>query len=123
VELTAEADLQRLDSILTASLAPADKADLYRWLAELSLVTIMRGHAGAGAELMITAYTKRLLTYPGDIARQVLESWSGKWFPTWAELDDALGRFLVERRAIVEAVSAKLALRRSLQGESGESGR
>ena len=123
VDLATEADLQRAKSILEASMAPADEADLYRWLAELSLLTVTRAHAGASAELMITAYTKRLLTYPGDIARQVLETWSGKWFPVWADLNDALGRLLAERRTIVDAVSTKLALRRSLQGESGDSGR
>jgi hypothetical protein len=104
IALTSSADHKAALAIIDQTMAPADEGDMEIWLAELTLVTARRNTSEAESELFLTAYTSRLAAYPGDIVRQTLKDWDGKWFPTWGELKDILEARVAPRRAIRTAL-------------------
>ena len=106
VALTSEANVERSLRTIEASLAPAAPPNIGVWLTELSHITARRAEDADSATLTMAAYIKRLIQYPGDIVRQTLQEWSGKWFPTWGELKDILDARTAPRIAIRDAVLA-----------------
>jgi hypothetical protein len=84
-------------------MAPAAIEDIEAWLGELSLVTARKTETGVDAVLTIKAYCKRLKQYPGDVVRHTLENWTGKWFPSWGELEAQMESEAAIRRAIAVA--------------------
>ena len=94
---------------MAAALAPPTEDDMERWIVELGLITAKRSMGDASAELFLTAYTKRLVDYPADIVRETLQSWAGKWFPTWGELKELLDAQVAERAVIGAALSVHIA--------------
>lgn len=104
VEISDTADLAACRRIVGAMMAPASIADTGKWLAELSLVTARKATGDDESAALIAAYHDRLKAYPGDVVRETLKSWRGKWFPTWGELADILDGRIAGRRAIVAAI-------------------
>lgn len=104
ITVSSGANLVRANEIALAALAPAADDDMAIWLAELGLVTARRATGEATSELFLVAYTKRLAAYPGDIVRQTLQGWSGKWFPTWGELKEILDARVAPRLAVRNAL-------------------
>jgi hypothetical protein len=90
IEVGPNPDFAAAHAALAESMAPATDHEIGIWLVELSTVSARRSESAEEAALTITAYTKRLRGYPGDIVRDTLQAWSGKWFPTWGELKDIL---------------------------------
>ncbi|NOD75951.1 hypothetical protein GS639_07205 [Ruegeria sp. HKCCD4332] len=68
-------------------LTPACQEQIEEWIAELSVITAGPGRNGFEAELMVSAYARRLLEFPADVVHYVLVTKSWKWFPTWNELE------------------------------------
>ncbi|KIC46756.1 hypothetical protein RA28_03090 [Ruegeria sp. ANG-S4] len=68
-------------------LTPACRGQIEEWIAELSVITAGAGRNGFEAELMVSAYTRRLLEFPADIVRYALVTKTWKWFPAWDELE------------------------------------
>jgi hypothetical protein len=101
LDLTPSANPRAALAVVQSSMAPAPVADMRVWLAELSTVTARRAEEVGEAALTLTAYTKRLEGYPGDVVKEVLSSWSGKWFPTWGELKEVLDSLVAPRAAIL----------------------
>lgn len=101
-------DLIACQKLLAASMAPALPPNIGMWLTEVAHITAKRSEDAESATLTMTAYIKRLVDYPGDIVRQTLLEWSGKWFPTWGELKDILDARMAERNAISNALIAKI---------------
>lgn len=93
------------------ALAPAAPPNIGIWLTELHHITAKRSEDVDSAMLTMAAYIKRLVAYPGDIVRQTLQDWSGKWFPTWGELKEILDARTAPRLAIRDAVSGCIAKR------------
>lgn len=60
--------------------------DIEEWIGELSALTAGKNVGGFDAELLISAYSSRLLEYPADVVRKSLLGKTWKWFPTWDEL-------------------------------------
>ena len=104
VEISDTADLAACRRIVAAMMAPASIADTGKWLAELSLVSARKATGDDESAALIAAYHDRLKAYPGDVVRETLKSWRGKWFPTWGELADILDGRIAGRRAIVAAI-------------------
>lgn len=90
LSLSSSADLRAALRVVEESLAPAPLERIEHWIAEVNAITARRGETAAEAELALTAYSSRLRQYPGDIVRDTLLSWGGKWFPTWGELKEIL---------------------------------
>lgn len=96
----ASADIKAALSAIHESLYPALFEQIEQWLAALSVRTARRRESGNEAELALTVYTSYLAEYPGDAVREVLHQYRGQWFPTWAELVDALDEYVEPRRMI-----------------------
>lgn len=103
------ADLMAGQGVLSELLAPASDNDIQLWLVELSTITARRSEGAEDAALTLVAYTSRLNQYPGDIVRQTLKDWSGKWFPTWGELKEILDARVAPRLAIQHALIVQAA--------------
>jgi hypothetical protein len=102
--LTEGADPASALALAERSLAPAGPAQMGVWLTELAHITAKRSEDADSAVLTMTAYIKRLAAYPGDIVRQTLQEWSGKWWPTWAELKEILDARAAGRLAVRDAL-------------------
>lgn len=105
VALSDGANIEKALRISEASMAPAAPPNIGAWLTELSHITARRNESSDGATLTMAAYIKRLVQYPGDIVRQTLQEWSGKWFPTWGELKEILDARTAPRIAIRDAIA------------------
>lgn len=106
IALMSGANLQKAKETMAAAMAPAHQADIELWIAELSIITAKRNTSEAGAELLLIAYGTRLAQYPGDIVRETLKGWSGKWFPTWGELKEILDARTAPRAALRDGIAA-----------------
>lgn len=84
---------------------PAPVPQVEGWLAELSVITAGRGREGFDAELMVTAYSSRLIQYPADVVRYALLGKTWKWFPTWEELERVCAAKAGPRRHMIAALS------------------
>jgi hypothetical protein len=107
LELSAPTDLCAAVGLVREALAPAPMGRIEGWLAELDVLTARRGGSATEAGLLLSAYAGRLRNYPGDIVRDVLAAWPGKWFPTWAELQDVLDRAAAPRVVLHRALVAR----------------
>lgn len=108
-EVTTEktTDIVTCQRIVANAMAPASDREMGLWLAELSTISVRRSESAQEGALAITAYTRRLRDYPGDIVRDTLVNWSGKWFPTWGELKEILDARTGPRREIQNAIAAE----------------
>jgi len=104
VVVAAEANIEKALRTVEASMAPAAPPNIGMWLAELGHITAKRTESADSATVTMAAYIKRLVQYPGDIVRQTLQEWSGKWFPTWGELKEILDARTAPRLAIRDAL-------------------
>lgn len=104
-------DLPACAREVAALLAPAHMDSIEGWLTEVSAITARRSETEEEGALTLVAYSSRLAQYPGDIVRQTLLEWSGKWFPTWGELKEILDARTAPRLSIHDE------LRRLLQPE------
>lgn len=102
-------DIVTCQRIVANAMAPASDREMGLWLAELSTISVRRSESAQEGALAITAYTRRLRDYPGDIVRDTLINWSGKWFPTWGELKEILDTRTGARREIQNAITAEAA--------------
>lgn len=102
--LSSSADLSSALAVAEESLLPAPIEKIEDWLGELSAITARRSETAIEAEISLSAYSSRLTTYPGDIVRDTLLTWSGKWFPTWGELKEIMDARTAPRTAIRDAV-------------------
>lgn len=109
VTLTEGADPIQALALVEKSLAPASPPNIGMWLTEVSHITARRSEDADAATLTLAAYIKRLVQYPGDIVRQTLQEWSGKWFPTWGELKEILDARMSGRTAIRDALAGTVA--------------
>ncbi len=84
---------------------PAPQRAIEGWLVELSAITAGKGPDGVDADILLTAYSSRLSTYPADIVRDVLLGKAWKWFPTWEELEKLCEAKTSPRRHMIAALS------------------
>ncbi len=84
---------------------PAPQRAIEGWLVELSAITAGKGPDGVDADILLTAYSSRLSTYPADIVRDVLLGKAWKWFPTWEELEKLCEAKASPRRHMIAALS------------------
>jgi len=91
-----------------STMRPASREKIEQWVAELSVITAPRKSDGMTMELMLAAYSRRLAEYPADMVREVLILRTWKFFPTWAELKEALDVMLADRRAMLAACEASV---------------
>jgi len=104
VALADGANVEKAMRSAEAALAPAAAPNIGIWLTEVAHITARRAEDAESATLTMAAYIKRLVQYPGDIVRQTLQEWSGKWFPTWGELKEILDARTAPRIAIRDAI-------------------
>lgn len=107
--LSSSADLPSALAVAEESLLPAAIERIEGWLAELSAITARRTETSLEAEISLSAYSARLRGYPGDIVRDTLLTWAGKWFPTWGELKEIMDARTAPRIAIRDAVQKLIA--------------
>ncbi|MGE0830820.1 MAG: hypothetical protein AB7O04_15910 [Hyphomonadaceae bacterium] len=105
-------------SRLQAALRPARPADVLDTLAELALLVEKRENDDDISEARMAAYLQRLQAYPGDIVLFVLKAWPdrSKFWPTWAELREALDERFAKRRVMLPALQRIDAPRREADG-------
>lgn len=108
ITLAASADLGAALRVASEALLPAAVPQIERWIGELSVITARRAESQFEAELSLSAYSSRLAGYPGDIVRDTVLGWSGKWFPTWAELKDIMDVRTAPRLAIRDAIQRQI---------------
>lgn len=101
-KLDAEAALREAERWLR----PLPEKELRRELVALHLKTVSQKTAGADLDLQLEIYLSELQKFPGDITRDVLRRWSGKFFPAFAELREAIAtdRRNGERRLRIAAL-------------------
>jgi hypothetical protein len=102
--LSVNADLPAALQEMSSLLAPATADEVETWLVEVSTITARRSESEAEGVLTLAAYSSRLSKYPADIVRATLMEWSGKWFPTWAELKEILDSRVAPRQSIRDAI-------------------
>lgn len=85
-------------------LAPPSIRQTEAWLAELATLTASRARDGFDLELMVSAYSNRLASFPADVVKHALTAWPWKWFPTWAELEPVCKRLAARRLMLLEAL-------------------
>lgn len=107
--LSSSADLPAALAVAEEALYPAPVEKVEHWLGELSAITARRTETAIEAEISLSAYTGRLRGYPGDIVRDTLLGWSGKWFPTWGELKEIMDERTAPRIAIRDAIQKLIA--------------
>jgi hypothetical protein len=110
VMLASSANVQAAREVLAESMAPAPARKIEHWIGEVSAITARRGETAEEAEIALSAYTARLRKYPGDIVRDTLLAWSGKWFPSWGELKEILDERTAPRAAYQMALSVHSAV-------------
>lgn len=101
---TSEQRNQALDSLQGFQQSAPQRA-IEGWLVELSAITAGKGPDGVDADILLTAYSSRLSTYPADIVRDVLLGKTWKWFPTWEELEKICEAKSSPRRHMIAALS------------------
>ena len=106
LDIAAGADFTAALAVVELAMAPASDADIALSLAALGQVTPRREPHGGAADLFLAAYIRRLLDYPGDVVRDVLQNWSGTFFPKWGELKQALDERVAWRWMIRDALLA-----------------
>lgn len=55
--------------------------------------------------MALAAYANRMRAYPGDIVRDTLLNWPGKWFPAWVEIKEVLDGRVAARIAMRDALA------------------
>jgi hypothetical protein len=75
-------------------------------LAELRVLTAHRARDGVDTELMATAYTQRLATYPADIVAAACDAWTNanQFWPTWSELKNECDKRMSGRKQLRDAL-------------------
>lgn len=91
-------------------LAPLPENALRRELVALHAITPSAKKGETDLELMLEIYVKKLQDFPGDVARDALQNWSGSFFPSWPELRDVIASDwrIRERRQRLDALRAFL---------------
>lgn len=102
--LSPSADIAKASAVIEESLLPAPIHKIEHWLAEVAAITARRTETSFEAEIALSAYTSRLAGYPGDIVRDTLLGWGGKWFPTWSELKEIMDERTAPRMALKNAL-------------------
>lgn len=85
-------------------LTPADDSSVEGWLAELSVLVSRRAEDQFTETLRLTAYAKRLMAYPADVARAALLDHPWKFWPSWAELKAVCDEAVAPRLAMIAAL-------------------
>ena len=85
-------------------MTPAPEAEIEGWLAELSTLVLKRRDDVEEGLLRLRAYTTRLQNYPADVARSAVLDKPGKFWPSWAELEEKCERLVAPRRAMLAAL-------------------
>lgn len=111
LQLEPSANLHEARILAAQAMAPASVREIEHWLGELSVITVRRNESEAEAQIALSAYSKRLRDYPGDIVRDTLLGWTGKWFPAWAELKDVLDVRTAPRALIQTSLSIHSAVK------------
>lgn len=86
------------------SLKPASRDQIEVWLGEVAAKTARRSGSEADADVTFGVYVRDLKAYPADVVRHVLQSWRGKWWPTWGDLADRLDELTDPRLMIRDRV-------------------
>lgn len=97
-----------LRSIVRPALIPANAAQIEPWLAELSVIAPSRAADPATDELRMTAYATRLSAYPPDVVHAALLGTTWRFFPSWAELEDACEQAVAPRRAMEAEIERRI---------------
>lgn len=105
ITLAPSHDLDGAARTVATLLAPAGVDEIEVWLAEVSAITARRSETVEEGVMTLVAYSSRLRQYPGDIVRQTLLEWSGKWFPTWGELKEILDVRTAPRTSIADSIA------------------
>lgn len=105
IALAPSHDLDGAARTVATLLAPAGVDEIEIWLSEVSAITARRSETAEEGAMTLVAYSSRLRQYPGDIVRQTLLEWSGKWFPTWGELKEILDVRTSPRTFIADGIA------------------
>lgn len=105
IALSQSHDLDGAARTVATLLAPASVDEIEIWLSEVSAITARRSETAEEGAMTLVAYSSRLRQYPGDIVRQTLLEWSGKWFPTWGELKEILDVRTSPRTFIADGIA------------------
>lgn len=89
---------------------PLPEKALRREIVALHVKTLSQKAVAVDLELMLEIYLSELRAFPGDVVRDVLRAWSGKFFPARAELKRAItnDRRVSERKLRIDALKAFL---------------
>ena len=85
-----ESDLDRAITYLEELTKPADRKSIAMLLSELYAITSHPAHDQIGLDLIIKSYGERLEKYSAQAVAGVVKNWSGKWFPSWFELEEKI---------------------------------
>lgn len=99
--------VEQLATVVEASFRAAPSNTLAAQLYRLRIMTRGRDErADADREAEATIWLEQLRCWPGDIALQVLATWTsrpnGQWWPTWNEVEKELRTLTQPRRALAQ---------------------
>ena len=98
---------------IEASMRPAPREEIERWLAELDVITAKRADDEFTDTLRLDAYVKRLSDYPADLVHAALLTVAWRWWPTWEELQRSLDLAVSPRKAMIRALEVPPSLERA----------
>jgi hypothetical protein len=103
-----ETDRASAKVLLSNTMTPLPVKEIAKELTTLNALTKRRREDQGDTQLMIAAYTERLMPYPGESVIHVLRKWpetkDGKWWPAWADLFELLEARCAERMLMLEAL-------------------
>lgn len=102
-------EIQEATAILDQSLTPISGLEALDLLSELkSLTRPQAGQTTTDMADQMTAYLKRLVKYPADVARHVLTTQPDQsvWWPAWQEIQERLEIHTYRRRMMLAAMKS-----------------
>ena len=87
-------------------MAPMGQNELVKCLGQMKVLTAAKNAGEADLKLVLSAYASKLMNWPADVVREVLETQPSrsKWWPAWADLVERLNELAAPRKALMAAL-------------------
>lgn len=100
-----ETNWQQCGLLIAGLMAPAKEEDILQWLTTMGVLVAKKEQGETISTLELVAYARKLRAWPGDIVKQVLDTYPDehKWWPEWKTLHDLLKQAASTRLALSSA--------------------
>lgn len=103
--------LKEVGQVVKASLVPASRGQIARWMTVLRSITAHRDMADLDENVMIHTWLNRLSAFPPDVVAHVLLKLRWQWWPTLAEVEEVCERHTRPRQLLERQLFRACAVR------------